>query len=307
MSAELNGIFGFYDNNIKGNSDLHFLITTDTFQGKKCGNILKEFLTSKGFRTQIYTPNELTTKTKYNFEQGIKNLLKWCDETLEGYKESGLEIIFNLTGSFKSLQGYMNTIAMFYADKIIYIFESEKADLIEIPKLPIEIKEDLIDKHKDKILLMSQGFNFHSNEIKNFPEILIDKLENNVFLSVWGELLWKKTKKEILKRELINLPYLVYSNEFKKLFAKATDGDKINLQETLGKVSKILIENNGNVSQLKKDGGLQYDNYSNKKDENGNPIAHFRLSSGDRVSCIFSNGKLILRKFGRHDFINNNP
>ncbi len=307
FSAELNGIFGFYENTHHHTEDLHYLITTDTYQGKKCGEIIRNYLVSKNINAQIFTPNELTTRTKYNFEQGIKNLLKWCDETLNGFKNNGYEIIFNLTGSFKSLQGYLNTIAMFYADKIIYIFESEKAELIEIPKLPVEIDNSIITEYKEKILLMAAGYNYPILDVSGMPKTIIDEIEGKVFLSVWGELLWNKTKKDILTGALINLPFLSYSDEFKKLFNSATNDDKVKLQEILSKVAKILLENNGDISKLKQDGGLQYENYSNKKDETGLPIGHFRITQGDRVSCIVKDNKLLLRKFGRHDFVNNNP
>ena len=307
LSAELNGIFGFYENSKIDKEDLHFLITTDTFQGKKCGNILSVLLSNNNLIAQIFTPPELTTRTKYDFEQGIKNLLKWCEETLTGFKQNGYEIIFNLTGSFKSLQGYMNTIAMFYADKIIYIFESEKAELIEIPKLPIVVDEEKIEESKQQILLMSVGKIYAKNELSETPQILLDEIDNQISLSVWGELLWNNSKQKILSKELIELPFLVYSDELTKLFNKSTINDRIKLQETIAKVSKILIENNGNLSLLKQDGGLLYDNFSNKKDENGNPIGHFRINQGDRVSCVAKRGKLFLRKFGRHDFVNDNP
>ena len=307
FSAELNGIFGFYDKEKINKEDFHFLITTDTYQGVKSGKILSDFLNSKKINNQIFTPQELTTRKKYNFEQGIKNLLKWCDETLSRDKNSGYEIVFNLTGSFKSLQGYMNTIAMFYADKIIYIFESKKAELIEIPRLPIEIDKHIFEQNKEEIILMDAGYYFDEEKINDIPRTIIDKVESKCFLSVWGELLWNRTKKEILTSELISLPYLDYSDEFKKIFSKATESDKIELQETLAKVSKILIENKGNPSKLKQDGGLQYDNFVSKKDDNGNVIGHFRINQADRVSCVYRNEKLFLRKFGRHDFVNDNP
>jgi len=308
LSAELNGIYGLFNGTKINNQDFHYLITTDTYQGKICGEILREFFIKKGINVDIYTPRELTTKTKYNFEQGVKNLLKWCDENLTGYKKSGYEIIFNLTGSFKSLQGYMNTIAMFYADKIIYIFESEKAELIEIPRLPIEIDNKIIEEHKDKIILMSAGYNYtNKDDIINLPKTIIDEFEGTFFLSVWGKLLWDKTKGKILVKDLIELPFLEYTDKFRKLFNEATDTDKVILQETLAKVSKILMENDFDISKLKQDGGLKYENYTNKKDENNNSIGHFRISQSDRISCVAKNRKLYLRKFGRHDFVNDNP
>jgi len=43
--AELNGLYGIYDNNLAAASkDTHFLIATDTALGKASANILQEFL-----------------------------------------------------------------------------------------------------------------------------------------------------------------------------------------------------------------------------------------------------------------------
>jgi len=306
LSAELNGILGFYQSNPKDAEDIHYLISTDTMQGIKCANILTNYLSELGYNAQIFTPKSLNTKTKYNFDEGVKELISWCDSTLPGYKDSGYQVVFNLTGSFKSLQGYMNTIAMFYADKIIYIFESTNSELIEIPKLPIKIDTDIFTKFIDKLLLISAGLNPLVNSVTELPELMFDVIDKQVTFSVWGELVWQGIKKELMGNNLVELPSLKYSDKFKKLFTEASQIDKIKLQESLAKASKLLIENKGDLSFLKKDGGLLYENYQNKF-EGGVVIGHFRINQGDRVSCTFKNNELNLRKFGRHDFVNDNP
>src|SRR5699024_7664299 len=128
------GILGIYENNWnKCEKDIHFLLATDTYQGKLTAELLKEFLSRKVQSAQVIVPKNLNTKTKEDFKAGIRDLLKWCEDVLPGYKDAGYEIIFNLTGGFKSLQGYLNTIGMFYADSISYIFEGAD-ELISIPK-----------------------------------------------------------------------------------------------------------------------------------------------------------------------------
>jgi len=135
---------------------------------------------------------------------------------------------------------------------------------------------------------------------------MFDVIDKQVTFSVWGELVWQGIKKELLGNNLVELPSLKYSDKFKKLFTEASQIDKIKLQESLAKASKLLIENKGDLSFLKKDGGLLYENYQNKF-EGGVVIGHFRINQGDRVSCTFKNNELNLRKFGRHDFVNDNP
>ena len=306
LSAELNSLYCIFDKYQNDKEDIHFLISTDTYQGKICGEILKNHLEFNGINAQIETPSSFNTRTKDSFDEGIKNLITWCENIIPAYKNAGYQIIFNLTGSFKSMIGYMNTIAMFYADKITYIFESTQADLIEIPKLPIELNTSNFSSFADKLALASLGYNFQLGEISELPELLFDNIENKAFFSVWGELIWSKVKKELLSYKLVNFPKVKYSETLKKLFKDASKEDKINFQETIAKISKLLLENDGNLSCLKADGGLQYEDIKNKYD-NGKPIGHIRISQSERISCTYENGQILIRKFGRHDFINNDP
>lgn len=305
-SAELNGILGFYNENLSGKeTDVHFLICTDTYQGRKSAESVKSFLNKNNIICEIIQPKHLSTKNKSAFSDGIKELLKWFDETIGGYKDSGYQIVFNLTGGFKSLQGYLNTIAMFYADKIIYIFESDQAELIEIPKLPITLSLDIFKYQLNKFLILSID-KIRKDDIENIPESLVDEIDNHYILSVWGELFWNKVKYDLLN-ELVELPYLIYEDSFKRCFKEIKNAsERIKLLETLAKVSSILLNSNGDISGLKRDGGLQYENYENKLVDNL-PIGHFRVNIGDRISCVYKNNKLYLRKYGRHDDINNNP
>ncbi|WP_293132566.1 putative CRISPR-associated protein [Microcoleus sp. bin38.metabat.b11b12b14.051] len=120
-SAELNGIYGLYDDQLeKGRLDHHVLITTDTAQGKITAKIVEEFLRERRISVEVYTPAKLSTANTQDFNHGIDNLLDWIHRRVkEDKKEKNYEIYFNLVGGFKALQGCMNTFGMFYADKII--------------------------------------------------------------------------------------------------------------------------------------------------------------------------------------------
>lgn len=308
MSAELNGILGIYrDNWNNGKKDIHFLLATDTYQGKVTADLIQGFLAQKTQSAEVITPKKLNTKTRENFKSGIRDLLKWCDAVLPGYKEAGYEIIFNLTGGFKSLQGYLNTIGMFYADSISYIFEGEN-ELITIPKLPVKIETEEFERNADIYLQLAQtGIGLEREKIKEIPEIFIEEYEKNRFiLSDWGELSWNKVKQEILSKALITLPYISYLPSFIRDFKNTQRSkDKVQLQETIGKISCVLQENNGDISYLKggRAGGLLYDNYSGKNSH----LGHFRIGRGPRVSCEYKNQRLELRHYGEHDYVNDNP
>ncbi len=305
LSAELNGILGIYDGVFpKINKDLHVLISTDTYQGKITADIIANFLNSKGFQCIIYTPQKLTTENKSNFTNGIKDLLKWLDSydglNIEKYRESKYEIIFNLTGGFKSLQGYLNTIGMFYADRLVYIFESGN-ELIEIPKLPIEINPHIFELNAVEFAMMYYDF---PCEAKTIPSLMLEQYDKNQYiLSDWGVLAWNKVKKELFSKKLLSFSKLYLDESFQKDFKNATSQQRIDLQEVLTKVNIILEQNADGVSKMKQDGGIKYDNYAGK---NSN-IGHFRINQGDRVSCIANNNHLTLRHFGQHDYVNTNP
>jgi len=300
MSAELNGIYGFYKDDLSLRvNDIHFLICTDTHQGIKSAEVVKHFLSSKGINCNLIIPKGLSTKNKSDFSDGIKELLKWFDETIYGYKKAGYQIIFNLTGGFKSLQGYLNTISMFYADKIIYIFESEKSELIEIPRLPIQIDFEPFRNNKDKLLLLNANKIFEIKDFVDFPETAFDSIDNKLILSVWGEVIWNKVKYDLFDK-LPELPYLTFHNNFIEQYKNTVDKKfRIKLLESIAKVSVMLDNSKGNSSVLSK-GGIQFSPLESKTFD-GEQIYHFRLDLGIRINCIKQGNRLLLTGFGTHD------
>ena len=304
-SAELNSIVKYYGNlNSIDKNDMHFLLHTDTYIGEFAATKIKEILNSIGIQNvNLQKINSLSTKSSRDFNKGIKNLFKWCYETLPEYKKNKNEIIFNLTGGFKSLQGYMSIAGMFYADKIVYVFETGK-EIIEIPKLPIELKKLNTQESITEYLYADTGI-CPVEWIKNIPDIYLNKDEKLVNFSPIGKLYWDQSKNEILSEKLADFQNIKYIDSFKKDF-KNNKRDVIKLQETLAKVSILLLKHNNDISILKSDNGLQYENYTNKK-ENNEPVGHFRVTKETRVSCIFNKNGLILRHFGAHDYVNKNP
>ena len=307
ISAELNGLYGLYENKlISGKSDIHFLISTDTFQCHTTATVIADFLQNHGLSSvQIYTPPGLSTTSNESFSNGIDELIVWLRETIPPYRDSGYEIYFNLVGSFKSLQAYMNTIGMFYADKILYIFEGEGAKLITIPRLPINLDCKAIEPHIIDFALMAAGSEMPVND--HIPESLVLKIDQEMTLSTWGNLVWGECKTTLLSQELLALPRIEFENSFRQDYKKIHNiEEKIKLQETLAKASYLLQQSQGDTGSLKKDGGLLYENYINKK-THGQTIGHFRITQGLRVSCIAKDGKLVLRRYGVEELVNDHP
>jgi putative CRISPR-associated protein (TIGR02619 family) len=307
ISAELNGLYGLYNEElISGKSDIHYLISTDTYQCHTTATVIAEFLQNHELPSvQILTPPGLSTSSNESFSSGIDELIVKLREIIPAYRDSGYEIYFNLVGSFKSLQAYLNTIGMFYADKILYIFEGEGAQLITIPRLPISLNCQAIEPYITEFALMAAGAELPVND--HIPESLVLKIDNIMSLSIWGNLVWGECKKTLLSQELLILPRLEFENSFRQDYKKISiSEDRIKLQEVLAKVSGLLEQNKGDTNCLNGGIGVKYYNYTNKQ-LNGQPIGHFRISKGLRVSCIAKDGKLYLRKYGKEPVVNNNP
>lgn len=296
-SAELNGIYGLYQEQVsQGIQDIHWLIATDTVQGKSTAEIVETFLRTQSLNNvNTYVVPGLTTVSTSSFADGIDNLIYWMQTTIPIYKESNYKICFNLVGSFKSLQGYLNTIGMFYADEIIYIFEGKESELITIPRLPITIDLTVIEPYKVPLALMDAGIELSINDTQGIPEALIYVLDNAVTLSTWGKLIWGECKQDILAQELLQFPRLKYKDSFKADYkAVSQNHERVKLQETLAEVSSLLIKSNGMTNSLQ-GGALQYTRY-----KNSHKIDHFRVDLSQRISCEPLGGELVLRYYGSH-------
>lgn len=311
LSAELNGLYGIYGDQLPlGCDDLHWLVVTDTAQGRKAGEVLGTFLHNHFSSVQTLCPAKLSTRNTADFDSGIKELIGWCEANIPKYKDDGYEILFNLVGGFKSLHGYLSVIGMFYADEIAYIFEASD-ELIRIPRLPITIN---IEEMRD----CAVGLALLASEVAPYPNRLLDcwpvpnafreEVDDHAILSTWGKLVWGKARRSLLATDLLEFPRLKYTDQFQKRFKEADPSKRIEVQERIARVAALLEINDGNTAVLKTDNELQYDNYVNKKASDGSPIGHFRLNNrGDRVSCVVGRGTLVLRKFGAHDEVNDKP
>ena len=307
ISAELNGIYGIYNNSLEaGKADMHYLIATDTALGRKAAEVIANFLRERGPSVDIYVPEKLSTATPTAFSNGMKALIRWCEETLPGYRDNGYRIIFNLTAAFKSLQGYLNIMGMFYADEMVYIFETG-SQLVSIPRLPVQVDVTVLRQHSAALAMMAEGHIFPYAQVATIPDGLLDIDEKgNACLSDWGQLIWNRVRHELLSKELLQFPRLHYEKSFDRDFEQADPKERVALQETLAKVAHLLEDHDGNTAALKQDGGLQYDVFTHNTTRDGQPIGHFRVSSSRRVTCVSEGGNLYLRRYGEHD-VNNNP
>ncbi len=305
-SAELNGIYGLYNKKIEqGIPDTHLLIATDTAQGIVTAEIVESFLRSKGLvNTSTCIQPGLSISSSNTFVEGMAKLIPSMQKTILDCKKSKYDICFNLVGGFKALQGYFNTIGMFYADEIIYVFEGSN-EVITIPRLPVNVDIDKIVPHKVQLALMQVGeIPTFWEEAKKVPKewVLIDNQE--MTLSTWGQLVWSQCKDNLLSQDKpLKFPKIEYASTFIDDYKSKPADEKIILQENLARSACLLLNHKDGISAMKQDGIFRLRRYEGKNKD----IDHFDLPKDRRVSCIAKEGNLYLRHYGEHNYVNNNP
>jgi hypothetical protein len=185
---------------------------------------------------------------------------------------------------------------MFYADEMIYIFEGEQAEMIVIPRLPVQVNIAEIEPYQVPLSMMDAGeIPVGLDILKSVPETWLFSDGEEVTLSTWGQLLWNQCKGEILGGDLLEFPGICYQQSFKEDYQDiVSQQERVKLQETLAKVAQLLAKSQGNIAVLKEDGGLQYSRYRNTD------IDHFRVDLSLRVSCQLVGRNLMLRYYGSH-------
>ncbi len=241
LSAELNGIITYYQGNLptvqENAGNLYYVLGTDTYQGQQVANLVVEWLKNHGLNAQPEIIQDLATKELSTFRIAMSDLIQWCNATFKPFQEHpNCKVIFNLTGGFKSVNGFLQTIGMFYAVQ----FSSE---LLRIPKLPISLNtEDIISQHLDAFRHMAQGHQLPASKCQDIPETLLWKDEDQVSLSEWGELVWLEKKDHYYQQKLLPplSSKLRYSDQFEKTVNQLPNERRIIINKRLDDFSKCL-------------------------------------------------------------------
>ena len=296
LSAELNGIISYYGDNLNSNNlnDNHILLSTDTYIGNKTAELIGEILRKLGFEeTYVIDIEKLNTKNTDNFREGLINLRK----TINNYKDKEYRKIFNLTGGFKSVNAFLNILGMFYADEIIYIFET-KTDLIKIPKLPLKIDFDSLRNNYLEFLLLHPDVNVNGIErefIQNINDIFLFPVDNKYILNEWGEFIWEEILKNlILEKGLPDFANLEYDGSIKRQYENLEKTDKIKLVLKISRAFYLL--RNGNINDLRNDNILQLNN-----DTNDYSDYKFNFKDNLRVFCNYKENMLTLKVIKKHE------
>ena len=84
ISAELNGILSYYKDQIPqgGQPDIHYILVSDTYQGRAVGDIIVQWLQLKGLQADIISISDLATGNKDSFRLAMSELVIKCEEII---------------------------------------------------------------------------------------------------------------------------------------------------------------------------------------------------------------------------------
>jgi putative CRISPR-associated protein (TIGR02619 family) len=200
LSAELNAILKFYQNRRPRKQDCHVLLCTDTWLGEKAALLVQGWLIQFGVNALLERRTDLQTRDLDSFRVALSELVGWCEENIPPYRQKNYKVIFNLTGGFKSINGFLQALAMIYADETIYVFESED-ELLRLPRLPIQIDEEIAVR-KELTVFRRLSNRLNVTDTSGIAETLLWEIEQKTSLSPWGELVWQRTRRSIYVEKL---------------------------------------------------------------------------------------------------------
>lgn len=244
LSAELNGVIRFYGGKPSMIRDQHVLLATDTWLGEATACIVADVLERYGHHVEIKRVRDLRTNDPDNFRWAMSDLVAWCAETLKGYRDAGHRVIFNLTGGFKSVQGFMQALGMIYADESIYVFERTE-QLLRLPRLPVQLDSEVIlRRHLSVFRRINVHLMVSEAEIAEIPESLVNVLDGQATFSPWGELVWQEAYRAVYGTGLLDSfsSKLRYGSQFQRSLENLTPDRLRHVNERLDQLARRLEE-----------------------------------------------------------------
>ncbi len=237
ISAEINSLAALYAGEFrKAKADQHVLIHTDTWLGKAAAECVRGGLHELGVaNVQLQPFGGLRTDSMENFRAALGEMTRWCEKNIP---KEGMRVVFNLTGGFKSVAGFMQTLGLFYADERIYLFEDNK-ELLRIPRLPVQMNAtEEVKTHLQGIRRLALGLS--SDE--NIPELYLLEVGGERTLSEWGELIWQQERPKLYQERLWPeaSPRYRYSDRFQEQVEKLPADRKAQVNQRMDELAENL-------------------------------------------------------------------
>ena len=307
-SAELNTILRYIQKRNNTNDRFaHYLIVSDSYIGKKCACLIEAILYNNpnfnkytNYKQQLIITGLKTTSLS-DFKIGLSELTKQITGAIRDIERK--QIVFNLSGGFKGVLAYLNTMANLYAKESLYIFENNQ-ELLVIPSLPVIADGDnFIKEHINILRKINIGVKYNLSSIT--PElrnsIYLIQLESEYLLSDYFYMVYPKVEELAYAEKLLDSPHnaIKFSNKFKQEVENLSPIEKYQINQQIDKLARYLHNNRQtNLS------GLDYKELRSDNEVNGFKVTHefdaFHNNGARRGYCTEVNGIITIETLGKH-------
>lgn len=295
LSAELNGLLALpdvLDRDAFSSEFHHLLVTSDTAQGHATGELIRDWIRARDGEVEIASVPDLRTDSLASFRVALSDLAARLIERLQGQR-----VILNLTGGFKSVNAYLQTLAMLQGWETVFLFESAR-ELLRIPRLPIEW--DLarsLRPHVPILRRLRATGRLPIGEVAQIPEALLFEVEGEACLSEWGSTLLDQACLSSY-RERLQPPAvseLVFSDRFERDAKKLSANELERLNRQLDELARwVATDGRHNPKSLD----------AKKLAGDPTPPSTHQIDAWTgtdrRLFGHFEDGKFILDRLGEH-------
>lgn len=202
QSAEINGIHAVL-RDWQPTRVEHLLIHSDTAPGRATAQLVARVLDALGTPPQLITAGGLRTSDPADFRAALPDLTQQIRQFSLSFRDSGADVVFNLTGGFKSVNAYLQAIGMLLADVCVFLFESEAA-LMRIPRAPLrEFAAEELKPHRELFRRLSLGYQVRAADAEGVPDALLFEVDGRVQMSPWADLLWAEHRDTYYAADLL--------------------------------------------------------------------------------------------------------
>lgn len=205
-SAELNALETWLTQHPQAERVEHIIVATATWMGQQTAQAVAGYLQARGQVATVQVMQDLQTADVASMQLGLSDVVVWADQTLPGYRASGYQIAFNLTGGFKGISGFFQLVGMLYADEVFFLFESSK-EVMSIPRLPLAMQAgEAVRAHVQALRRLARGLPVEAALLGGVPDAWWMRVDDQVAFSALGQLVWNQVRQDVYAAGLLPPP-----------------------------------------------------------------------------------------------------
>ncbi|AWS00449.1 putative CRISPR-associated protein [Metallosphaera hakonensis] len=223
-SAELDSLFSAIDKLKHGRDEVFvFLYATNTWNSKLAGNVIRDYLTEEGIRSELVTISNISSEE--TFYEGINDLFDKVIYKILKFKEEGGEVYINATPGLKPETVFLTLAGLLAGADLIYYKYQEFNDVVILPSPPITVSPRYLEP---LIRFANSGYTLSGKSAKEMG-IPVNSLEAKGLIERKGEDAYRlkewvrKTLRIYLPKEVSDQFKVIVEGEGEKTFDSETE------------------------------------------------------------------------------------